>query len=291
MESSQAVQSVNHSSGTKSSPFDRLPDEMVLKIIKMAVDGFGNEKQPLCQPRTCRHTFHLHQQKYEFLINTIAKISGRFKRIATDKTLWANWNGGVAINEYRKKELEDLLEILGTFCRSLAATINFIGLSSKDIVTMADKCPKLEHLNLGIPKILSWPKQGSCRFASLITMFISIEDQICSDVQLHLFMPNIEIIEFHGKSLWENLLPDMSHCERLRVVYLYGAGALYTFPGKIPFPQDLRELRVSVSSVFPSLIDCDKESLENHFENCDISSRIGFREKRPKKYVTYSRQF
>ena len=275
MESSQDNQSVNRSSDAKSSPFDLLPDEMVLKIIKMAADGFGNKRQKLCHSRPnfqldCRHTFHMHQLKYEFLINTVSKVSRRFKRIATDKTLWANWNGEVAINGSRNK---DLWELLGNYVKKIKSLTPSANISAKALKTMADKCPKLEELYLRGFRISSLP--SSCNFASLKMLSISFGNLFFKDVQLHMFAPNIEVIEFYGLSLWENLLPDMSRCERLLEVYLNGAGSVYTFPGRIPFPRGLRKLSGD-SFGLPTLIQWDRESLKRYLEDCYITHRIGF---------------
>ena len=54
-----------------SSPFDLLPDELVMKIIKMAKEGVPDS-----------------DTKHVFLLDTIAKISTRFKRISVDASLW-----------------------------------------------------------------------------------------------------------------------------------------------------------------------------------------------------------
>ena len=49
------------------SPFDWLPDEMLMKIIRMAINDLGDQ----------RH-----------LVDNIAMISNRFKDLAADQSLW-----------------------------------------------------------------------------------------------------------------------------------------------------------------------------------------------------------
>ena len=53
----------------KSSPFDLLPDELVMKIINMILGGRG-------------------KQKRNYLVDIIAMISARFQNLAADKSLW-----------------------------------------------------------------------------------------------------------------------------------------------------------------------------------------------------------
>ena len=55
----------------ESSPFDLLPDELVMKIIKMTMEG-------VIDP----------EMKHVFLVDSIAKISTRFGRLSVDKSLW-----------------------------------------------------------------------------------------------------------------------------------------------------------------------------------------------------------
>ena len=65
--------------------FDSLPDELALKIVKMAA-----------QPRMYRDSknrmrFHEGDTKYDhdFLVDVICKVSLRFKRLTKDPSFWA----------------------------------------------------------------------------------------------------------------------------------------------------------------------------------------------------------
>ena len=57
-------------------PFDSLPDEIVLKIIKMAALDWPGYSKP-----------HLNL-KFHFIMDVLFKISVRFRQIATDPSLW-----------------------------------------------------------------------------------------------------------------------------------------------------------------------------------------------------------
>merc|ERR1712117_518938 len=54
--------------------FDSLPDELILKIVKMAaeepIDLFGRKYD------------------HDFLVDVLSKISVKFKRVVTDSSLW-----------------------------------------------------------------------------------------------------------------------------------------------------------------------------------------------------------
>ena len=64
------------SSSAVTSPFDALPDELVLKIIKMA--SWDEEGEPPCYD-------------HDWLIDILFKVSKRFKRLATDRSLWEGY--------------------------------------------------------------------------------------------------------------------------------------------------------------------------------------------------------
>ena len=56
------------------SPFDSLPDEVVIKVLKMAV-----AMEMECNKK---------HKKHNFLVDTIARTSSRFERLSQDKSLW-----------------------------------------------------------------------------------------------------------------------------------------------------------------------------------------------------------
>ena len=76
------------------SPFDCLPDELVLKIIKLAA-GMPSPKLEFAD--------HWLTEKYDhdLLANCLSQVSRRFKRISTDVSLW---KGDVWIGRFTKIE-------------------------------------------------------------------------------------------------------------------------------------------------------------------------------------------
>ena len=78
----EAVSKEENSGGEEAattSPFDRLSDEMALKIIAMAA--------PKINPvHTYSHRTTM--DKHDFLVDVLCKVSVRFRRLATDFSLW-----------------------------------------------------------------------------------------------------------------------------------------------------------------------------------------------------------
>merc|ERR1712117_810840 len=70
---------------TMTSPFDRLPDELALKIIDMTAWSVSEDDDGNLTAYT------------EYLVDVLCKVSLRFERLATDYTLWARpWSIMVA---------------------------------------------------------------------------------------------------------------------------------------------------------------------------------------------------
>ena len=94
--SSMAAASSSSSTSTMTSPFDSLPDELLLKIMKFAAEppkdnGMGwewNERE-----RTMAELGEKYD--HDFLANRISKVSTRFRRVVADESLWkgAVWIG------------------------------------------------------------------------------------------------------------------------------------------------------------------------------------------------------
>ena len=132
-----------------SSPFDNLPDELVLKIIKSAF----KIREPL---RLGRQRVPSH----DFLLNTVAKISTRFMRIAKDKSLWSGkvvisgddqQNVKRVIHEFIDSSATQLEVHLKAYERETnAVTIGVDDIapliSEEDMCAVAKKCPNMEHV-------------------------------------------------------------------------------------------------------------------------------------------------
>ena len=89
----------NNSMVKESSPFDKLPDELVLKIIKSAMEGH--------ETRTSDWDW---TSPHDFLLKTIARTSSRFRRIAADKSLWS---GEIVVSGRYQRVKRLIREFLG----------------------------------------------------------------------------------------------------------------------------------------------------------------------------------
>ena len=67
----------------ESSPFDKLPDELLLKITKSVIESH--------EILTEGADISVWIPRHDLLLNTIARISTRFRRIAADKSLWISY--------------------------------------------------------------------------------------------------------------------------------------------------------------------------------------------------------
>ena len=70
---------------TISSPFDLLPDELLMRIINLAVGD-------------CTEYWYSPGAKQKLLVNTIAGISPRFRRLTADKIFWEQGPDSIGTN-------------------------------------------------------------------------------------------------------------------------------------------------------------------------------------------------
>merc|ERR1712027_301534 len=75
------------------SPFDSLPDELLLKIMQLAATPPKDNGNPFCHlaPLQNRGRWMAeHGEKYDhnFLANRLRKVSLRFEKISSDESLW-----------------------------------------------------------------------------------------------------------------------------------------------------------------------------------------------------------
>ena len=66
------------STSTMTSPFDSLPNELLLKIMKFAADRHSID----------RRSELVEKYDHDFLVNRISKVSTRFRRVVADESLW-----------------------------------------------------------------------------------------------------------------------------------------------------------------------------------------------------------
>ena len=231
-------------------PFDLLPDELILVII--------------------RKTLFFHQwNKHHFLINSIGNISARFRRLAADPTFWKDWNGVIHITGWERQ----LKMVIGTF---LGPDIESLELktgdgdvwgdkpliSSQDLTLLAGKCPKLTHLNITGFKMESWPLFGTpWSVEELKFAYVTMDSKAFNNVELHVSLPDIRVFEMHSckyEGKHPIKLPDMSKCDNLEEVGLFRSAVMPAKTakkkgkGNAPFQKTWKHLRF-VAAHFTSL--------------------------------------
>ena len=88
----------------ESSPFDKLPDELVLRIFQFTIESV--------EPWMKWRNKSVWIPSFDFLSNTIARLSNRFKRIAADKSLWI-WEINETIDSGDNKQYLKIETLLG----------------------------------------------------------------------------------------------------------------------------------------------------------------------------------
>ena len=239
-----------------SSPFELLKtDELVVKILKMAMDG--HDRQIL---------------KYKFLVDTIAKVSTRFRRLAADKSLWKD---PIVIKCSRKNRIRRFKSFSDFPVSKLVIHYFDNFLEGADIRILANKFPNLEELLL--PYIRGWPKLAK-PWSSLTSLTLMVDSFDClTGITLHKTVPNLKLFRLCSK-YYATVLPDMTSCEELQVVclvYLGVDGGVFELPGdpgrpgKIPFPRGLEELH-GLDRLNTSI------SMEEYFDNCAVQQSHGW---------------
>ena len=131
----------------KPDPFNSLPDELVLKIVKMAAAFSQRERQiPIYERGVYNHTY---------VIGAISRVSSRFNRIARDQSLWSekvalNW---IDIPSALKMDMQDIVN---------DAIKSFLGKRITDLVIHSDITIKLSSnqrktIKANCPKVAMWP--------------------------------------------------------------------------------------------------------------------------------------
>ena len=166
----------------KVAPFESLPPEMTSKILKMAMkSGFASDK---------------HQ--HNFLVDTVAEVSKKFKSVARIKSLWSGevflWGGKAKIEGVIQNHLNELvsgLELEG----ELERTNSDVTMSTDILLHLSAKCPNLRTLTLSNLILKGpWPTFPA-PWTSLKKLEIRdgpVISVLFVEVQIHRDLPNIE---------------------------------------------------------------------------------------------------
>lgn len=257
---------LSHHPGTPSPHhhmFDTLPDEIVLKIVKMATK-----------------TNNTHDK----IINQISRVSSRFNRIAKDGSLWK----GKVILVHR--QFGHTMDFLSDGITELI--LANVLLHKQGITLMGRNCPSLISLQLVHTTIDSWPSHSiSWGLKKLrIRQNISWNDNTFENinVKLDLIFPKLESLRFdtvkafsatyRRSNIW---LPNMADCRSLQEVHMemiVKAGPLrhavkFEIPADLedtgPFPQGLEKLKL-----YGSIWNYPEEKIrENKGPHCKLILR------------------
>ena len=196
--------------------FDLLPDELVLKVVSSAVKSTVGDEQ------------------HDFLLDVIAHISVRFRRIATEKSLW---EGEVSITLDNKSEttgkwsstskprtkywmeskMKDAISNFihaGVHSLSISAypisepcisglddcmKANMPLISGDDILTITERCPALRVLKLCWLRMEPWPifsiPSSAIEELNLSYMKIHLNMFSINDSALHHTLPNLRVFK------------------------------------------------------------------------------------------------
>ena len=190
-------------------PFERLPNEVLLMIIKMAMDDIPSDR---------RHTF---------LTDVIGNISQRFRGLPAYPPFW---KGGVflCLGTPLERERQSKLNYLGEGIESLflASVPHYNStegsdhsLSPQDLTIIASRCPRLRHLSISGFDMNLWPALETPTSVEFLQLFnIKMEPDTFTKAALHVGLPKIKVIEMNECKGGTIELPDVSMCEKLEVI-------------------------------------------------------------------------
>ena len=246
-----------------SSHFDSLPDEIVLMIIKMAVES-------RCPP---------HQ---DYLIDVVSKVSFRFMRIAADPSLWDLYVGITfgADDEARLKDViygflnegTNYLSFWNGNLPSPSSTLSKTVVSGIYIYAVATRCPNLMGWYIKGMKMDSWPTLKA-PWSSLEDLWldgVKMKWNAFNNVDFHLNVPNLKVFIMQSclsvPKKKPILLPDFREFKKLNVLSLVSGSFSLPTCEKVPLPSGLKTLKV----LHGTIVNFDMALVEKHLPNCKI---------------------
>ena len=260
--------------------FNLLPDELLLKIVKMVVKKECNQSREYTYYEDgglCRKTLPTRGEDYDhdFLVDVISLISKRFSRISKDRALWT----GLVIPTIRSTD--KIEHVVNSFISDKVDKLLFDGkpcksepaISADHISAIADRCPGLKRLELFRVGLETWPSHCALRSLEIIDIFaLSFNSEVFRHVKLHQILPQLKIfrVGLQAEEAMPIWLPDMTHCKELRVIHLRGKFRIPPMPmGKVPFPRGLEEL-----VCYANIINCSKTRMRNCMKDWDCEKKF-----------------
>ena len=214
-----------HRLQSEGSPFDSLPDELVLKIVKMTM---------CCRQTTIfkRRLFSAPHYDHHFILDTISILSARFNRIAHDRSLW---RGRISIDLSKMKKS---IEFLNEDTKQFIVGFNKEGndeLTPQMITDISRKCPNLEALKLHQVKVRSWPNLNTPWLLKKLTLVETGIDKndLFKGKKLHLMLPKLEFLFVYLNTGEEMTVPQISMFKSLSEIRLCGGGTFRTQAGDV----------------------------------------------------------
>ena len=258
------------------SHFHMIPDELVLKILKMTV---SSENRII--GRTLRA--YLNATNRTYIIDVLGNVSSRFRRIARDRAFWggritldflSRCEEDVMINEKRLKRIAD--SFLGESARDItvrgdvplmqinqqswgcsvsrdslrARSICRMNISKENIQGLSSKCPNLMYLSFYSIKLTEWPaEQNPWHSLKELALSFTESPNTFRHLDLHHIAPNLRTLKITEDGCPPIRLPDMTQCHELANVELIGGGhQSFCFPFNYkelaPFPCGLKKLTI-----------------------------------------------
>jgi len=196
-------------------PFERLPNEVLLVIIKMAMDDIPCDR------------------RHDFLTDVIGNISSRFSNLPAYPPFWMG-HVDLCLGTPLEKERAHKLNFLDEGVESLSITSSpsphnnstertrAHSLSAQDLTTVAERCPRLRHLSISGFEMKLWPAfETQCSLEFLQLFQINVDSDAFANSALHVGLPKIKVIEINeckGLSDGTIELPDVSMCQKLEVI-------------------------------------------------------------------------
>ena len=252
------------------SPFEKLPDTLAEIPLRMVLTSV-----------------HLHSRS-RYLVGDLAKVSSRFKALASLKSLWTGHIVIMGVPDHKKKVIRHYVND-GTTNITLSAIGHPDKLNPKDLITLAAKCPNLSKLTFKAMTLDFWPDFAS-PWTSLKRLTIIhalpaflhssvpggyfVNPELFANVELHRSLPNLEELYIRASGNFD--LPEMEWCHKLHTICLgQGDYCIASVPYGLKRLCSMKFLRrVGVDD--DPCIYIERKKLEQQLEDCYISDNIQF---------------
>ena len=231
------------------SPIELLPPEILEIVIRMSMRNTKKLKLQNDNPNDPKSKFTTVTNGHNFLIDTVANISVRFRTLASSKSLWKGegyisgcekkikgviegflFDGITAIHLINTaQETETVMpKSLTSRPKRMKTVIQRTTISTTDILNMATRCPNLETLSISAAKLDAWP-QFSDPWSSMKILNLTDMEMGCNlfhGIRLHQSLPNLVFFGLGMANIGITTmldsitLPEMGHCNDLKVVRL-----------------------------------------------------------------------